>query len=57
MPQALADFEMGMKEAFLVSFAVTLIAAVVSFLRPHFDRSTSLSVLNTDINENNRELN
>jgi EmrB/QacA subfamily drug resistance transporter len=31
---SLADFEMGMHETFLVSFAVTLIAAVVSFLRP-----------------------
>ena len=31
---SLADFEMGMHEAFLVSFVVTLIAAVVSFLRP-----------------------
>jgi len=30
----LTDFEMGTHEAFLVSFAVTLIAAVVSFLRP-----------------------
>jgi MFS family permease len=33
-PQALADFEWGMHEAFLVSFAVTMLAAVVSFRRP-----------------------
>lgn len=33
-PQALADFEMGTHEAFMLSFAVTLVAAVVSFLRP-----------------------
>jgi len=39
-PQALADFEMGTHEAFLVSFAVTLIAAVVSFLRPSFKKGT-----------------
>jgi len=31
---SLEYFEMGMHEAFLVSFAVTIIAAVVSFLRP-----------------------
>jgi EmrB/QacA subfamily drug resistance transporter len=31
---SLADFVIGMHEAFLVSFVVTLIAAVVSFLRP-----------------------
>ena len=31
---SLADFETGMHEAFLVSFAVTLVAAMVSFLRP-----------------------
>jgi hypothetical protein len=31
---SLADFETGMHEAFLVSFAVTLMAAMVSFLRP-----------------------
>jgi EmrB/QacA subfamily drug resistance transporter len=42
-PQALAGFETGMQEAFLVSFVITLIAAVVSFLRPSFERSTSLS--------------
>ena len=37
-PQALVDFEMGTHEAFLVSFAVTLVAAVVSFLRPSFEQ-------------------
>ncbi|OPY55083.1 MAG: putative transporter [Methanosaeta sp. PtaU1.Bin060] len=37
-PQALADFEMGTHEAFLVSFAVTLIAAIVSYSRPSFKR-------------------
>ena len=31
---SLADFETGMHEAFMVSFAVTLVAAMVSFLRP-----------------------
>jgi MFS family permease len=31
---SLADFETGMHEVFLVSFAVTLVAAVVSFQRP-----------------------
>ena len=31
---SLADFETGMHEAFLVSFVVTLVAAMVSFLRP-----------------------
>jgi EmrB/QacA subfamily drug resistance transporter len=31
---SLADFEMGMHEVFLVSFAVTLVAAIVSSLRP-----------------------
>lgn len=36
-PQALATFEMGMHQAFLVSFAVTMIAAVVSYLRPSND--------------------
>lgn len=35
-PQALADFQMGTHEAFLVSFAITLVAAIVSFLRPSF---------------------
>ena len=34
--QALLDFEMGTHEAFLVSFAITMVAAVVSFLRPSF---------------------
>jgi MFS family permease len=33
-PQALADFEMGTHQAFLASFAVTLVAALVSYLRP-----------------------
>jgi EmrB/QacA subfamily drug resistance transporter len=33
-PQALSIFEMGMHQAFLVSFAITIIAAVVSYLRP-----------------------
>jgi MFS family permease len=33
-PQALSTFEMGMHQAFLVSFAITMIAAVVSYLRP-----------------------
>lgn len=33
-PQALAIFESGTHEAFLVSFAVTLVAAAVSALRP-----------------------
>lgn len=37
-PQALADFEMGTHEAFFVSFAVTLVAAAVSFLRPSFEQ-------------------
>ena len=37
-PQALLDFEMGTHEAFLVSFAVTLVAAVISFLRPSFEQ-------------------
>ncbi len=37
-PQALLDFEMGAHEAFLVSFAVTLVAAVISFLRPSFEQ-------------------
>jgi MFS family permease len=37
-PQALLDFEMGTHEAFLVSFAVTLVAAVVSFLRPSLSK-------------------
>ena len=37
-PQALADFEMGTHEAFLVSFAVTIVAAVVSFLRPSLNK-------------------
>jgi hypothetical protein len=32
--QALSTFEMGMHQAFLVSFAITMIAAVVSYLRP-----------------------
>jgi MFS family permease len=31
---SLANFETGMHEVFLVSFAVTLVAAVVSFQRP-----------------------
>jgi EmrB/QacA subfamily drug resistance transporter len=33
-PQALADFEMGTHQAFLAAFAVTLVAALVSYLRP-----------------------
>jgi EmrB/QacA subfamily drug resistance transporter len=33
-PMALAAFEMGMHQAFLVSFAITVIAAVVSYRRP-----------------------
>ncbi len=33
-PEALAAFEMGMHQAFLVSFAITMVAAVVSYLRP-----------------------
>jgi EmrB/QacA subfamily drug resistance transporter len=33
-PQALAAFEMGMHQAFVVSFAITMIAAVVSYRRP-----------------------
>ena len=37
-PQALLDFEVGTHEAFLVSFAVTLVAAVISFLRPSFEQ-------------------
>jgi hypothetical protein len=37
-PQALLDFEMGMREAFLVSFAVTLVAALVSYYRPSFEK-------------------
>ncbi|MDD1753881.1 MAG: MFS transporter [Methanotrichaceae archaeon] len=37
-PQALADFEMGTHEAFLVSFVITLFAAVISFLRPSFEQ-------------------
>jgi EmrB/QacA subfamily drug resistance transporter len=37
-PQALMDFEMGMREAFLVSFAVTLVAALVSYYRPSFEK-------------------
>ena len=45
-PQALLDFEMGTHEAFLVSFAVTLVAAVVSFRRPSAKKNTaSLSAL------------
>ena len=31
---SLADFETGMHEVFLVSFAVTLVAAIVSYQRP-----------------------
>ncbi len=37
-PQALMDFEMGMREAFLVSFAVTMVAALVSYYRPSFEK-------------------
>ena len=37
-PQALLDFEMGMREAFLVSFAVTMVAALVSYYRPSFEK-------------------
>jgi EmrB/QacA subfamily drug resistance transporter len=37
-PQALLDFEMGTHEAFLASFAITLVAAVISFQRPSFER-------------------
>ena len=33
-PQALSTFETGMHQAFLVSFVITMIAAVVSYLRP-----------------------
>lgn len=33
-PQALTIFEMGMHQAFLVSFAITMVAAVVSYRRP-----------------------
>ncbi len=42
-PQALMDFEMGTHEAFLVSFAVTLMAALVSFRRPS-QRSMELAL-------------
>ena len=37
-PQALATFETGMHQAFLVSFVITMVAAVVSYLRPSNDR-------------------
>jgi hypothetical protein len=37
-PQALLDFETGMREAFLVSFAVTQVAALVSYYRPSFEK-------------------
>lgn len=37
-PQALLDFETGMSEAFLVSFAVTMVAALVSYYRPSFEK-------------------
>ncbi len=40
---SLADFEMGMHQAFLVSFAVTLVAAAVSALRPNHTFSTTCS--------------
>jgi hypothetical protein len=33
-PSALSTFESGVHQAFLVSFAVTAFAALVSFLRP-----------------------
>ncbi len=33
-PHALASFELGLHEAFLLSFAITLLAALVSALRP-----------------------
>jgi hypothetical protein len=39
-PQALTAFETGMREAFLASFALTIIAAIVSAKRPkgnHFN--------------------
>lgn len=31
---SLADFEIGMRDAFLISFAVTMVAAIISALRP-----------------------
>jgi hypothetical protein len=34
MPEALQAFEQGLHQAFLVSFAITLIAALASALRP-----------------------
>jgi hypothetical protein len=34
LPDALAAFESGIHQAFLVSFAATLVAAAVSALRP-----------------------
>lgn len=33
-PLALAAFEAGMSQAFMASFAITIVAAVVSALRP-----------------------
>ena len=48
-PQALADFEMGTHEAFLASFAITLIAAVVSFLRPPFKRDHTIASLSKQV--------
>jgi EmrB/QacA subfamily drug resistance transporter len=51
-PQALADFEMGTHEAFLASFAVTLVAALVSYLRPSFEkRSLAYQRLQTGPND------
>ena len=34
MPKALLAFEQGVHEAFLVSFGITLVAALASALRP-----------------------
>ncbi len=34
MPEALLAFEQGVHQAFLVSFGITLIAALASALRP-----------------------
>jgi MFS family permease len=48
-PQALADFEIGTHEAFLASFAITLIAAVVSFLRPPFEQNRTLKRLSEEV--------
>jgi len=40
-PAALATFESGVHEAFLVSFGITAVAAVVSALRPSHRRRQS----------------